>query len=647
MELTTGKIRNFFVFSSLTSVAGFIAAVAAGMSNLSMLLVGVLFLAHLAVLWTIRKETGPGLALQEWMQKPAFVPVGFLSLTSILSTGLGFLSWIFLFGPASQVREVLIQLSPMIGWGVVVAGYLLAGLGGVLNAGGEKRDGLLIGAVLFSVMAHLFLFWLSSQIFSFTIDDAYITFRYSKNLARGFGPTFNPGLPPVEGYTTFLWMLLMTAPHFIGVNVATFSKMAGTLLTCGTFALISMLTFTLTREFSLKARLFFGSFGAFLLASLPITATHAVSGMETASFTFLIGLMVYMVSVGLLDRSRLLLWSPLVGLGIGLTRPEGNLIALLVLACGWFFSDPAPRKRLLWSSLGLYVLPGTAYFLWRYLYYDLFLPLPFYVKVLRGTHLFSGAGQVGAYLLYLLPGISLLLLVGLLRTRKAYFAVLAPVAFLLVFYLFPAHSMGFNWRFIYPATPFLSILAAIGGITIFESLRGVIRSTKAWEPVLLAGLFLIGLGNLGDLEIEIRNQNLYAQGISSYKAFGTVLSEYNSQHEMTLAIGDAGTAPYYSDWQVTDLFGLNHREIALQTALPHELVFDEHPADLILLSVGANPKRISDEHAGSQVMYEAALRHGMAHIGTFTFGRFNNIWVLGYPETELTDYLQENFEFKE
>jgi len=44
---------------------------------------------------------------------------------------------------------------------------------------------------------------------------------------------------------------------------------------------------------------------------------------------------------------------------------------------------------------------------------------------------------------------------------------------------------------------------------------------------------------------------------------------------------------------------------------------------------------------------EAAIRNGMAHIGAFSYGRVNNIWVLGYPETELANYLQKNMDFKE
>jgi len=272
MGFTESKTRTLFIVSTIFSFLGLSSTIIANLSNLSMLIAAVLFVAQLSLLWIIQRENRFSKALKSAMQNPGFPQTGFLFSLSILGSGLGFLAWMFLFEPGSLVRDVLIQLSPVIGWGVGMAFFLLTTLGAVLNAEGEKRDGLLIGAVLCSIIGYLFLFWLSAQIFSYTIDDAYITFRYSKNLAAGFGPTYNPGLPPVEGYTTFLWMLIMTLPHFMGVNVATFSKILGILLTCGTFALISLLTFTLTRQFPLKTRLFFGAFATYILAMLPITA---------------------------------------------------------------------------------------------------------------------------------------------------------------------------------------------------------------------------------------------------------------------------------------------------------------------------------------------------------------------------------------
>ena len=45
---------------------------------------------------------------------------------------------------------------------------------------------------------------------SFITDDAFISFRYSKHLVEGLGLVYNPG-ERVEGYTNFLWVLLIAA----------------------------------------------------------------------------------------------------------------------------------------------------------------------------------------------------------------------------------------------------------------------------------------------------------------------------------------------------------------------------------------------------------------------------------------------------
>ena len=46
------------------------------------------------------------------------------------------------------------------------------------------------------------------------IDDAFITFSFSKNLALGHGPMYSHGVR-VEGYSTFLWMVLVALPLVI------------------------------------------------------------------------------------------------------------------------------------------------------------------------------------------------------------------------------------------------------------------------------------------------------------------------------------------------------------------------------------------------------------------------------------------------
>ena len=50
-----------------------------------------------------------------------------------------------------------------------------------------------------------------SLVFNFVTDDAFISFVYSRNLAEHGKLVFNLGEHPVEGYTNFLWTVLLAA----------------------------------------------------------------------------------------------------------------------------------------------------------------------------------------------------------------------------------------------------------------------------------------------------------------------------------------------------------------------------------------------------------------------------------------------------
>ena len=58
------------------------------------------------------------------------------------------------------------------------------------------------------------------KLFLFSTDDAYIAFRYVSNSMAGHGLTWNaPPFRPVEGYSSFLWvMLLREVWHLFGVE---------------------------------------------------------------------------------------------------------------------------------------------------------------------------------------------------------------------------------------------------------------------------------------------------------------------------------------------------------------------------------------------------------------------------------------------
>ena len=69
----------------------------------------------------------------------------------------------------------------------------------------------------------------------FVQDDAFITYRYARNLARGEGLVFNPG-ERVEGYTNFLWTVMHWLPERYGWSSPVFSQVVGIALDRGELA---------------------------------------------------------------------------------------------------------------------------------------------------------------------------------------------------------------------------------------------------------------------------------------------------------------------------------------------------------------------------------------------------------------------------
>ena len=87
---------------------------------------------------------------------------------------------------------------------------------------------LLLGAAgLFVFHARIYWQW--------TEDDAFISFRYSQNLARGEGLVFNPG-ERIEGYSNLAWVLLGAAASRAGRDLEHEAKVVG--LAAGIVALL-------------------------------------------------------------------------------------------------------------------------------------------------------------------------------------------------------------------------------------------------------------------------------------------------------------------------------------------------------------------------------------------------------------------------
>ena len=249
--------------------------------------------------------------------------------------------------------------------------------------------------------------WLSSVAW-FLCDDAFISFRYVRNLLEGHGLVFNPG-EYVEGYTNFLWILELAAIWGIfGVRPEYVAPWLSVAYTIGT---IAALLWWVARLPSLRNR---GLVGWMALGLLCSSATFAVwtsgGGLETRQFTFFIIAAVVCLSVyG--SNPRGLLAASLSLAAAALTRPEGLMLA----ACcfGWFAAQRLVTgersiSRLVREMIYLatpFVVLVAAHFLFRYVYYGEWLPNTYYAKHVRPwyesgfRYLWAAALETGLYIL--------------------------------------------------------------------------------------------------------------------------------------------------------------------------------------------------------------------------------------------------------
>src|SRR5262249_27062588 len=137
--------------------------------------------------------------------------------------------------------------------------------------------------------------YLVKAFWPFIVDDAFITFRYSQHVAAGLGPVYSVG-QRAEGYTSLMWMLLLTIPHLFQRDPVVWSKCAGVACAWVVSGLVFRFSVRAAEPSDSRVAKLKNSRTAMPSASLavalfitsPMTAIHAVSGMETMLFAGLL-----------------------------------------------------------------------------------------------------------------------------------------------------------------------------------------------------------------------------------------------------------------------------------------------------------------------------------------------------------------------
>jgi arabinofuranosyltransferase len=419
-------------------------------------------------------------------------------------------------------------------------------------------------------------------------EDTFIALRFASNLAHGHGLVWNPGLPPVEGYTDFLWVVLCAAAIKLGIPGLAFAQ--GLSIACG--VAIVLLTYTIGRRVMEWPSIVAAVPAALLAASGPL-ATWSSSGMESTLFTLLILIATHQLawSWRTYSSSAMLLASVALLLST-LTRPEGLMIAGLLLGLSALVAL-VRSPRLLGSlalAIGLFAVGFSLYFAWRYARYGYVMPNTYYAKT------GGGIGQIlrGGLLAYLflmqfavplMPGVLLALWenglpsVAAVRAdpagwfrRQAFsvFAAVICIAYTANNILVGGDYMAMH-RFFVPVLPFMYLLfghliaAVHARMTRPENRVGlaalvtfVLAATFFPSTVLERSFFASPPQQHGDY----RGVQIERWHVARLSVIGQFFQTYRRDPAESLATTAIGAIGYYSEMRIYDIHGLVDTHIA-------------------------------------------------------------------------------------
>ena len=419
--------------------------------------------------------------------------------------------------------------------------------------------------------------------FWFVTDDAYISFRYSKNLALGHGLRYNLGdHTPVEGYSNFLWVIICGIFEYFEMSIEFWPLLLSA--ACG--SLLMWLIFR-TIRMRLQASLPIAAAATLIWALHAPVAVYSTSGLATMPFT----LLLFVTFERLILRRGAIapIGAGLAALALALLRAEGLYWAILLILMAGFSRWMAKEKFLkpLLIVFGTLAVGYGLYFMWRYHYYGLPLPNTVYAKAgISAKRLVRGLDYVTVNVLTQLTPL-LVIPASLFILRRKRLAIGLPiVAMSFAFYAYAILVSGdfmAMGRFLAPGWAFTTLLLA----WILAGLAGRSAARHAIALPICAAIIVIGLLPSFDVHIvpHTFRQRFHFRHNRSAEEYSSEYSKWQCQKENAihwgvrgralnrwlppdaqLVLGAIGAAGYYSELFFYDRNGLVNHEVAILPA---------------------------------------------------------------------------------
>jgi arabinofuranosyltransferase len=415
-------------------------------------------------------------------------------------------------------------------------------------------------------------------------DDAFITFRFAQHLANGQGLIWNIGGEPVEGFTSFLHVLLLAAGFKLGVDPWTGSLIISMVSVAATAALMLAIVVRQTGKIQPIAAIAIG----FYLIDVN-TALHTTSGLETQLFVLLL-CAAYYFAFRFIESPG---WQSAIGLSTTvffscLTRPEAVIYGFGVyFALATFYLNPVHWNRekkegflKLGTAAFLVLIGGLIYAAWKYSYFGYLLPNPYYVKSSKFS--LAGLPEVAEFLKHLVkwfaPLATTAFLIFLLgesqtprlsvksqssaadfspsvadrKTRAKLLLTLIPPLLALGYYSTIIHEVGGAFRFSYPTYFYFVLICAVFMPLLFDSVK-VSRFNQIF--LITAGLIVFGV-----MFISQKSWIVSPVPPGPFNQYHTKIAEALQSTQLgskaTILCDGAGIIPYTSGFNQIDRVGL-------------------------------------------------------------------------------------------
>jgi arabinofuranosyltransferase len=413
-------------------------------------------------------------------------------------------------------------------------------------------------------------------------EDAAMLMRYAQHLANGHGIVWNIGEQPVDGATDFLFMATSALLIKLGLTVGQAVRGIGFI----SHVLTVLIVYWTNRRVH-NANLFLAFFSAlYLVVGTGLSYVAAYFGTPyfalAAASTWALGLILIKQEN---PRFWLILAFALSGLVTGLIRPEGVILASLMLLSVVFMRGWKNSLSIILTFGLVFLVFGGAYFVWRWNYFGYPLPNPFYKKGDAGLHWDSFHASLWNTLRLSLP-LAILALLGFRSrdTTKLTLAYLIPILGFASAFVLISDEMNFGARFQYALLPIvlMSWIPLLGGLSFswLDQLSVKERSVYviAFVAVGASLVYYSWFQNCSLTSFQQTCDRPYERD-GRYE-MAKLLAQYRDKDYM-IATTEAGLLPYYSGWDAIDTWGLNDQFIAHNGAITTEYL-DTHKPEIIM-----------------------------------------------------------------